>query len=97
VPRVRHWRPLLERWPRSLVLLRGARGHLVGGANLFSSWRHEDEETWRKNKEKLEGYRVVYHKDASADLDLIPTGEALQAAKERVRAGSPSDFEDLPF
>jgi hypothetical protein len=67
------------------------------GANLFSSWRHEDEETWRKNEEKLKGYRVVYHKDASADLDLIPTGEALRAAEERVSAGSPSDFEDFPF
>jgi hypothetical protein len=67
------------------------------GANLFGAWRHEDEETWRKNEEKLDGYRVIYYKDASADLDLIPTGEALRAAEERVSAGSPSDFEDLSF
>ena len=67
------------------------------GANLFSSWRHEDEETWRKNEERLKGYRVVYYGDASADLDLRPTGEALRVAEERVSAGSPSDLEDFPF
>jgi hypothetical protein len=39
------------------------------GANLFDSWRDEDETVWAANKEKLEGYRkvkpVYYRKDAA--------------------------------
>lgn len=34
------------------------------GANLFSSWRDEDEETWRRNEETLLGYTEIkpyYH------------------------------------
>ena len=29
------------------------------GANLFSSWREEDEQTWAANAEKLNGYTMV--------------------------------------
>jgi excinuclease UvrABC ATPase subunit len=29
------------------------------GSNLFSAWRHEDEETWRRNEAELLGYRDV--------------------------------------
>jgi hypothetical protein len=29
------------------------------GSNLFSSWRHENEETWEENKKVLEGYEEV--------------------------------------
>ncbi len=29
------------------------------GANIFSSWRHESEETWEWNAERLEEYEEV--------------------------------------
>ena len=29
------------------------------GANLFSAWREESEETWQRNAERLETYRQV--------------------------------------
>jgi hypothetical protein len=33
------------------------------GFNLFSSWRHETEDDWRRNRELLKGYKTVepYH------------------------------------
>ena len=31
----------------------------LAGSNLFSGWRHEDEETWKRNRFKLSGYMVV--------------------------------------
>jgi hypothetical protein len=29
------------------------------GYNIFSSWQHEDEETWRRNAEQISTYREV--------------------------------------
>ena len=29
------------------------------GSNLFSCWRHEDEETWRRNEYLLQNYMTV--------------------------------------
>ncbi|HUU22881.1 MAG TPA: hypothetical protein VM389_10135 [Phycisphaerae bacterium] len=29
------------------------------GANLFSSWKHEDEDTWTENAKKIHDYREV--------------------------------------
>jgi len=29
------------------------------GSNLFSSWRHEDEETWHRNAEDIRGYTEI--------------------------------------
>ncbi len=66
------------------------------GSNLFDSWRREDEETWRRNEEKLRGFRVVY-KNVEDDLDLIPTEAALRAAERRFDTVSPADFAVFPF
>lgn len=31
----------------------------LAGANLFSDWRNESEETWRKNWDRIGDYRVL--------------------------------------
>jgi hypothetical protein len=66
------------------------------GSNLFSSWREEDEETWRHNEEKLQNFRIVYD-NIEDDLDLISTEDALQAAGNRLSETAPDDFDDFPF
>ncbi len=66
------------------------------GSNLFSSWKNEDEETWRKNEEKLRDYRVVYV-EAQRDLDLVPEDEAVSAAESRIGRARPDNFDDIPF
>jgi hypothetical protein len=66
------------------------------GSSLFSSWRQEDEETWRQNEEKLAPFRVVY-RSALEDLDLILTGDALRAAERRVADIAPEDINEFPF
>ena len=54
------------------------------GENLFSSWRDEDEETWRKNKVMLAGYREVEPVQAfdECDVDAMLDDESSVCAED---------------
>ncbi len=34
------------------------RTYMHVGSNLMSNWRREDEDTWRRNRESVRGYRL---------------------------------------
>lgn len=40
------------------------------GSNLFSSWRHENEDIWKRNRETLDGYTNV--DPVTPDLSICP-------------------------
>ena len=60
------------------------------GANLFSAWRHESEEQWKKNAQLLMGYREV---------EPLHSPEYSKPPDGPLEIGLPPEFfdDDLPF
>jgi hypothetical protein len=55
------------------------------GENLFSNWREESEADWKRNREKLEAYKVVEPAQFSDALLEANAADALRAVQSECR------------